>query len=77
LLVEGAAPQEWTWSGDVDSVTALRDGLGVMLNPSAGRYAAGVHTNEGLVVPTLVEGGRLSPDEVRSSFPAFMKVQAA
>jgi hypothetical protein len=57
VLVEDAAPQEWTWSGDVESVTALRDGLGVMSNPSTARYAAAVRTNESLVVPALVQGG--------------------
>lgn len=68
---------EWYWARDVDSVTALRDGLGACWSPSAERYASGVHHLEGLVIPALAAGRSLPPTETRPGFVDWVKVQVA
>lgn len=77
LLVDRAVSKQWTWSEDIDMLTPLRDGLGVMWSPSEAWTAAGGPHPEGLVVPELVKGKRLKPEQMRAVFPEFMKVQAA
>jgi hypothetical protein len=77
LLIDTAGPRQWSWATDVDALVAIRDGLGVQWSPSEARVAAGATRLEGLVVPALVRGKRLTPDEVRVTYPEFMKVQAA
>lgn len=76
FVLDGGELETWFWNRDVEQLGAVPDGLGVNWIPTRPDEDGG-YSLQAAVVPALVEGRRLSAEEMRELVPEFMKVVVA
>jgi hypothetical protein len=73
----GVGARQWRWDADVDGVTMLRAGLGVMWAPSEARHEAGERHLTGAVLDAFAKGEVTAAEGPTELLPMFMRVQVA